>query len=292
MRNTGAGVRILLPILAAAAVACGGSGTPDGSHRDTHEYLNATLWRQASAEYEAVAVQTYAAARRQLGLALADPSWTASLEQERMAAEGAGHDGLPPAVILDLDETVLENAPYAARLIRAGSPHEQEVWDTWCDEGAADAVPGALEFIRDAEARGVTVFYVTNRRTRCEDATRRNLANLGIDPGPEDDDRVLTRGENGWTGDKTARRQVVAERYRVLLLVGDNLGDFAAIGGLSVPERSALVEKHAHRWGTTWIMIPNPIYGSWQSALLGYEKLPDDEALRRYRDELDTKQER
>jgi acid phosphatase len=260
------------------------------SGRRTHESLDATLWRQTAAESRALAIQTYAMAVRQLDVALADRTWTASLEQERMAADGIDLVALPPAVIVDLDETVLDNTPYAARLVRSGGPHVEGLWDEWCDEGAAEAIPGALEFVRRTEEKGITPFFVTNRRMRCEEATRRNLLDLGIDPGPEGDDRVLMRDELDSGRDKTSRRELVAAGHRVLLMIGDDLGDFVDVADLTVEERSALVEEHAARWGRSWIVLPNPIYGSWRRALLGYEGLPDEEALRRLHDALRTGQ--
>ena len=76
---------------------------------------------------------------------------------------------LPPAVILDIDETVLDNSYYQARQVRDNSAFAAETWDRWCLEARATAIPGALEFTRDAEKRGVTVFYITNRAAKVED---------------------------------------------------------------------------------------------------------------------------
>src|SRR5690606_35019318 len=125
-----------------------------------NENLHATLWTQTAAEYRAVALQTYAAARERLADALADPSWSAEVAQLR----AGGFEALPPAVILDVDETVLDNAPYQARLIRDGGVYTPETWAAWVEEAAAAAVPGALAFTRAADSLGVAVIYLTNRR--------------------------------------------------------------------------------------------------------------------------------
>jgi hypothetical protein len=113
------------------------------------------------------------------------------------------------------------------------------------------------------------------------DATRRDLELLGIrTDGP--DDVVLTRGENGWSSDKAARRAHVAAGHRILLLVGDDLGDFLSPARQSVADRLALARSREAWWGTRWILLPNPLYGSWESALTDHDRtLDEDEVLRR-----------
>ena len=118
---------------------------------------------QKALEYEASAVQAYRQATRQLEDALRDGTWSAALEQTVDASK------LPPAVILDIDETVLDNSYYQAQQVRDNSAFAAETWDRWCLEARATAIPGALEFTRDAEKRGVTVFYITNRAAKVED---------------------------------------------------------------------------------------------------------------------------
>ncbi|MFB6240663.1 MAG: HAD family acid phosphatase, partial [Gemmatimonadota bacterium] len=110
--------------------------------------LDATLWTQVSAEYRGASIQAYRTARRQLVKALDDTTWTAALEQEEP------YGGKPPAVILDVDETVLDNSAYQARLIRRGEGFGSESWDRWVREARAPAVPGALRFAQYAHRRG------------------------------------------------------------------------------------------------------------------------------------------
>ncbi len=198
--------------------------------------LNSTLWMQSSAEYRASALQTYALARRALDDALAESA------------------SQPPAVILDLDETALDNSRYAARQLVKGETFTfGDSWTDWVNESAAAAVPGAVEFLQYAQSRGVTPFYITNRMTRHEPATLVNLRKLGF-PLSETEDTLLVRGDS--STDKTARRQLVASRYRVLLYLGDAMGDFPADG--TVPR----------------FVVPNPVYGSWESATLKPAALP------------------
>jgi 5'-nucleotidase (lipoprotein e(P4) family) len=223
--------------------------------------LFATLWVQTAAEYRATAWQAFAAAGASLRRALADSSITAATEQE-----GKDFADLPPAVVLDVDETVLDNSPFQARLILAGASYDRQAWADWVDEASAPAIPGAPEFLRLADSLGVAIYYVTNRDAELEAATRRNLAALGLPVDPNLD-TVLTRGEReGWTSDKTSRREAVAARHRILVIIGDDFNDFVA-ARLPRAERDRLVARYRDRWGERWIVLPNPTYGSWEGAL-------------------------
>ncbi len=223
--------------------------------------LDATLWVQTASEYDAVSRSVYRAAARDLPSLLSDSATSAALEQED------GFYRLPPAVILDVDETVLDNSPYQARLLITGQPYGSDTWAAWVDERSAEPVPGALDFTKAATRLGITVFYVTNRRVAQETATRQNLIALGF-PVRDDLDVILTRGERPeWNRAKSGRRELVASTHRVLVVVGDDLNDFVDVDGLTVAERDAVAERYRGFWGERWLMLPNPTYGSWERAL-------------------------
>jgi acid phosphatase len=222
--------------------------------------LDAVVWMQRSIEYEAVATAAYATAGRMLEVALRDPAWTAALEQGTAA-------GKTPAVVLDVDETVLDNSPYAAYLLAEGRQFERATWDRWCAEATATAVPGAVEFTRGAAERGVAVFYVSNRDAAVEAATLRNLRTLGF-PVDEEGEHLMLRGERPeWASEKGSRRTEIARTHRILLLLGDTLGDFVDGADASEAARTELFAAHVGDWGTRWIMLPNPDYGGWERAL-------------------------
>ena len=169
----------VLPLLAACASAPTGRVASEPSPVDFPSpsavaVLDATLWMQTAAEYEALSRQIWVAAERLLPEAVDDTAWTAAVEQEG----GAG--ALPPAVIVDVDETMLDNSPYAARLIERDEPFTEASWAEWVNEARARPVPGAVEFARRARELGVEVFYVTNRLANLEEGTRRNLAAAGF----------------------------------------------------------------------------------------------------------------
>jgi acid phosphatase len=234
--------------------------------------LNATLWVQTSAEYEAIARQAWLVAEGQLATALKNRRWTAATEQVDKYGK------LRPAVIVDVDETILDNSPYQARLVRDNTGFDLETWAQWCEERRAEAVPGALEFAQYADSEGVRIFYVTNRTNDIEDCTRENLEALGF-PMDSDVDTLLTKHERPeWGSDKGNRRDFIAADHRILLLVGDQLGDFIDGSKGSLSARKAIMEQYLEWWGTKWIIIPNPTYGHWMSALHGHERGLDPRA--------------
>ncbi len=228
------------------------------------EGLNATAWVQTAAEWKIAARQSYFLATRQLDAALKDPKWSAVAEQRSSPK-------LPPAVILDLDETVLDNSAYQARLVRDDAPFTPQSWGNWVAQSSAPAIPGAQKFLHFANKKGVKIFYITNRTKGEEAATRENLKRLGL-PVQGPNDHVLTLGERPeWTTDKITRRRFVAKNHRVLLLVGDDLNDFITAKPRSLQERLDLLEKYSASWGQKWILLSNPLYGSWEGALFDYK---------------------
>lgn len=230
----------------------------DDPIRDTHERLHGVLWMQTAAEYWALAASAYREAQNTLLLAIKDKSWTAATEQT------TGYENLPVAVILDLDETVLDNSPLQAQLVLDRSDYLPATWDAWVDRMEANIIPGAKEFIAFAMREKVGLFFITNRTAAEQEETLKNLAKAGI---PASDENILCTGENGWPSDKTSRRQVVAKTHRILLLIGDDMNDFISTAKLKPEERLALAMKHSNRWGSSWVLIPNPLYGSWERAI-------------------------
>ena len=227
--------------------------------------LNAVAWMQTSAEYRANSLQTYRAAIRELDRAVKDRDWDALAPSER--ANPAR--GLPPAVVFDVDETVLDNSPYQARLVVAGTEYSEPEWDNWVREQKATAVPGVLEFAKAAQKRGVALFFISNRAVHLKDATIANLRSVGLDVR---DDSFLGLGtvvpdceQQG--SDKNCRRQLIGRKYRVLMQFGDQLGDFVELAPNTVANRDTVLEAHRDWIGERWWVLANPTYGSWEPAL-------------------------
>ena len=256
-----AGIRCRLAgafLALAGLLVAGCSSQPSGPA--THESVNATLWNQTAAEYIANSTQAYRVAAGNLDLALADTQWTAALEQR------TGYSGLPPAVVMDIDETVLDNSRYNARIVREYGEYTQETFTEWCEESAAPPIPGAKMFVDHAVARGVTVIYYSRRIEQLRDCTTRNLLALGF---PLPDQRYLLLNDKQPATRKGHLRGELAKRFRILLLVGDDLEDFVAGSKADPASRRALANRYAERWGRQWIILPNPMYGTWETSLYG-----------------------
>ncbi|WP_103663872.1 5'-nucleotidase, lipoprotein e(P4) family [Gracilimonas amylolytica] len=225
--------------------------------------LQATLWVQNSAEYKALNVQAYETAERMLSLPLEDSFWTASVNQK----DESVYRKLPPAIIMDIDETVLDNSPFQARMILENKSYNSDDWNAWCLEANAEAVPGAVEFAQYANEQGVTIFYLSNRSYEVEEATRKNLKELGF-PVSTSMDNILTNGEQpNWTSSKVNRRKMVEDSYRVIMLFGDDLNDFFPAKEISQAERDNKIREYSANFGRKWFILPNPIYGSWDSVM-------------------------
>ena len=232
--------------------------------RDLKEQnIMSVLYQQTAAERLAGSLQTFRSAKQALDKALADPAWS--------ALPGQNVQGKKPAIIVDVDETVLDNTAYEARMILDGTKYP-EGWISWGKEAAATEVPGAKNFLNYAASKGVTIFYVTNRVVELKEATKKNLTKLSIH-WDQTMETVLMRGENNWNSNKGPRRTLVGDEYRVLLMVGDNLGDFvdAKDNNLDPINRKNIVEDYADYWGVKWFMLQNIAYGDWEGALYNFD---------------------
>ena len=255
----------LLFVAAAGFVGCA------SQHSAEDDY--GVAWVNHSAEFEALSLQTYATATSDLDSFIADTSFSALPSQH-------GAQDLPLAVILDVDETVVSNVEFQ---LTYEPPFENWKLDQWNRDNPARAIPGVRDFVAAARAKGVTVFFVTNRPCEPENGedcpqqqtTLDDIAEVGIEA---DDAHVLLAYEQPeWTREKRVRRELIAETHRVIMLIGDDLGDFIPCARTkAVPpctsaankaDRQRLVRAHRHLWGKGWYVLPNPVHGSWTSAL-------------------------
>jgi acid phosphatase len=214
---------------------------------------------QTSAEYLAITREVYQTAGRNLDAALADPTWTAATEQTNASAS------MPPAIILDIDETIFDTSGHQALEIQTNQTFTESGWHDWAMHDQSHAIEAARDFLLDAQKRGVNIFYVTNRDFDLEQPLRASLTRLGFPIGA---DNLLMRGQRPeWkTSDKSPRRAFVALKYRVIMLFGDDLNDFMFANGRTQAERNAIVAAHADDLGRKWFVLPNPVYGSWEGA--------------------------
>jgi len=252
------------------AVAQTAAPAPQPANNEYQE--GAILWTQTSGEARALSYQAFALARMVL---------VQDLKANRRSR-------LKRAVVVDVDETVLDNSTFQATLLKNRQNYDPQLWTQWVNRAEATALPGAVEFLRYAASRGVRVFYITNRKQVEKEATAANLKKLGF---PDvSDETLLVRTDTGGSS-KEPRRLSVSARHRIVLLMGDNLNDFAEVFDKSrtVADRLAAVEQNRDQFGSRFIVLPNVLYGDWESALYGYDsKLTEAEKAAKRKSYLKT----
>jgi acid phosphatase len=231
-----------------------------------NDNLNAVAWSQTAIEHDLIYLQTYRDAQARLLAALHDRHWDALGKGDRTTPLR----GLKPAVILDIDETALDNSPFAARMVQGNREYNEADWAAWCREENARALPGAVEFTRFAAKHGIAVIYISNRAKDLDQATLANLRKAGFPvSGPQSflGLGTVVEGCEQAGSEKGCRRQLVARHYRVLMQFGDQIGDFVDVLANTADGRRQAVADYLPWIGTRWFVLPNPTYGSWEPAL-------------------------
>jgi len=261
---------LFLPIIT-ILLAC--AGKPLAKQTKQPEQPNqGIVWVNSAAEYEALSLQAYESATRHLDSLIADKNWTALPGVEARA-------GMPTAIILDVDETAINNVNFQLQLEGSFS---HEAFDYWHQNNPAGRMPGAAKFIQSARDKGVEIFFITNRPCHERDfapgpcpqeaITLQDLAETGIET--DMDHLMLVDEQAGWTREKRFRQYHVAETHRVIMLIGDDLGDFlpcvrakpvAPCTAATAQDRSRVTLQHKEYWGVGWYILPNPMHGSWTS---------------------------
>lgn len=218
-----------------------------------------TLWQQNAAEYRALCYQAFNIARMRV---------------DQLSKKQLRKGNL--AIITDLDETILDNSPEEAQLIKLSMGWNEDFWKQWTDLSLANEVPGAVEFLQYAKQKGISVFYVSNRDTNEINSTIANLKKLNL-PDADTSHCLFLLNESS----KESRRQSVMKNYNVVMLLGDNLNDFTqAFEKKGIPDRFAETDKAKNDWGKKFIVLPNAMYGEWENALYNYKRgLPAQEQL-------------
>jgi acid phosphatase len=222
-------------MLAAVVAIASRAADAQVDHRDIK-------WIRDSGEYQALTRQIYRhaaeAVARALAMTATDTVW---------------------AVVLDIDETVLETAVYQLEAAAYDRPFDTTTWNDWVRRERAVPVPGVERFLETVRARGARVAFISNRLESVREATRRNLAAFGL---WQEGDRICLEvsGNAGYT--KRARREELrrgtgrcaweGEPVHIHAYLGDALSDFPAEG------------EEDGGFGERWFVLPNPSYGSWE----------------------------
>ena len=260
--------RLILAAIASGVLFACTSETGAGSGAD-----RAILWVRDSAEFDALTMQAYRAASDDLATLIADKSWTAVPGQRN-------YGRLPPAIIFDVDETLVSGPRFQQAI---DPPFTNAKHHDWNANNKATPIPGASRFVKLARSEGVAVFFVTNRPCQqiegvaepCpqEAVTIQDLIEVG---SAADSDNVMLANEKpDWDREKAIRRNLIAQDYRIIMLIGDDLSDFIPCvrkkvhapckEGATVISRQRQTELYSSYWGAGWYVLPNPIHGSWTS---------------------------
>ncbi|BEP28109.1 5'-nucleotidase, lipoprotein e(P4) family [Helicovermis profundi] len=223
---------------------------PDFSQVDLNEeYVMALAWVQNSGEFKALSYQAFNMAKMMIDLDLVNNA----------SATMKG------AVIVDADETVIDNSAFNASFVGNAGHYSSSSWGKWVNDEQALAMPGSAEFLNYAASKGYDIYYITNRKETAGllEPTMNNLKALGF-PQITKEHMMLRTAESS----KEARRDMVAKDHRLVVLMGDNLNDFSNVfEKKNNAERSAEVAKLKADFGSKFIMLPNPIYGEWEPQL-------------------------
>jgi len=230
MKNPTAKTSIILSLLLAAC-------SQPQEHHNSDALVSATLWLQQAQEAKLLQEQAYQFASAKL---------YRNLEDYARMIDSTG-ETFRPAIVVDIDETVLDNSPYQARIIKDGQDFSSESWSAWVREGKAELIPGAKDFLVNADFLNLRIFYISNRSVENLGPTLANLVARGLPQA--DSSSVLLKSDDS---DKTARRSAVQENFDIILLVGDQMGDFAQ-------EVDESMKDALDRY---FVVMPNPMYGA------------------------------
>lgn len=209
--------------------------------------LWSSLFQQKSAEYQALCLQAFNIAQLRVDQAVQQPH------------------NKPLAIITDIDETFLDNSPYAVHRALQGKDYSPETWNQWTAKGIADTLTGGLAFFKYAAAKNITIFYITNRDEQERAGTLANLQRFGF-PNADNQHLILRQGSSS----KESRRQQVANTHEIILLMGDNLSDFSLLfDKQTTAQRAANVQQLKNEFGKKFIVLPNANYGGWEDAIYG-----------------------
>ncbi len=224
------------------------SAYPQTKAENADELLNATVWMQRSGEYKALTEQAFNIGTLRLSQILIQDSCQK-----------------PKAIVLDIDETVLDNSPFEAYEILQKRSFKKEDWDKWVKKADAEPLSGALRFLNFAKDNGVQAFYVTNRDEKERAATLLNLQKKNFPFA--DNEHLILKSEK--SSSKESRRQKIAQTYSIVLFFGDNLNDFSDIYYYANDGKSAAekVTENPEVFGQKYIILPNAMYGDWEKEI-------------------------
>jgi 5'-nucleotidase (lipoprotein e(P4) family) len=230
-------------------IACTPSQKITTQHQKGQLMIDGKIWssvfQQRAAEYKALCLQAYNIARLRVDESILKGGLRAK------------------AIITDIDETFLDNSPYAVHQALQGKDYETNSWYEWTGKGIADTLPGSWSFFKYAASKNIEIFYITNRDEKDKPGTLSNLQRFQFPYA--DNQHIIVRTT---TSSKEDRRKPIAASYDIILLLGDNLADFSALFDKKTEEeRDQNVKESAAEFGKRFIVLPNTNYGGWEDAI-------------------------
>jgi len=259
-------IKSLFLVIFLVGIISGCKTNQESPEKANNDYLLfATLFQQKAAEKRALSYQAFNMAKLMLDNEMRRAGLTKKL-----------------AIVVDIDETILDNSPFEAKCIIENSDYPK-YWNEWCELANARPLAGSVEFLNYAKSKGVDVFYITNRKIKIYDATIKNLHEKGFPFA--DKEHLLMRTDKS---DKEPRRNIVKANHEIVLLMGDNLGDFLNIfDNKNIEERFSLTDSLRNEFGRKFIVLPNPMYGSWVNELIYNDfDLTKEEKIVKFKEQL------
>lgn len=248
-------IRILIVVVGALMItSCADSGKSECTIGSQDHLMYATIWYQRSPEMKALYYQGY------------------NLASMRLAEFAKQKSAKPKAVVVDIDETMLDNSPFEAQEIIGNSGFTPESWKKWSDLAKAKALPGAVEFTHFCDSLGVEVIYISNRSVAEINATLKNLDSLGFSFARKEN--MIFKED---VSSKKIRRDKISEKFEIVLLIGDNLNDLSEVfENRGLDWGSSVVEQNRKEFGNRFIVLPNPMYGDWEKNIFSSKESLND----------------
>ncbi|WP_257264991.1 HAD family acid phosphatase [Endozoicomonas sp. ONNA2] len=214
-----------------------------------NEVIIAANWQQHSGEYYAYFYQSFNSASDQLEAILATTP-----------------DGKKPAIITDIDDTLISGTPYFTSMVDTNESRSTERTRFWWNHQEAKALPGSVDFLQKANSLGIEIFYISGRFNDVKTMTINKLRQLGY-PVSSENHVILQEEQNTTLSKEDKRQQIVKMGYHPIMLFGDQLDDLGEVDKGLYPERKKWVSQHQDKLGTQWFILPNTVYGFWEEAI-------------------------
>ena len=167
-------------------------------------------------------------------------------------------------VLMDADETVLDNSLFERERNRCGNDFKDEQWESWVKADMARDVPGAAIFTQAVRRLGGLVAIITNRRASDDAITQSTLKKAGIDFDYEIGMGETPDKTERWRGAVAALAQKFGGHPRAAMFVGDQMSDLAVTDKNGAILRAMNQTDRGTGIGMNLFLLPNPMYGTWQ----------------------------